>query len=762
MATVLKTAPAAPPRPGLLETDEYRIDGRIKASGEAEYTADASMPGMLFAAFVGSTMPHARIVSIDTSAARELPGVHAVLTGADIGEHYFGRRLCDWPVLAIDRVLFIGQYVAAVAADTREIADAAAALIDVEYEELPTVFDPEEALAEGALVLHEHPEKYPFIGAPKRPPVPHPNIQGYALVEKGDVEAAFATADRVFEHTFTSPRQHGGYIEPHATLVWIDGDGIAHVRCTNKSPFAVREQFVAATGLPPESFIIEPTLIGGDFGAKGVVIEEFSCYYLALATKRPIKYARTYLDDMQSTIVRHASKITLKTGVTNDGHFVAFSTRSVFDGGAYAAGKPMPVLLPGPAPRSPYRCPNARMERLTVYTNTIPGGFLRAPGEVQFRFAHESHIDMIAHELGIDPLDLRMQNAIAEGQDDLTDIDGVEYLEPRAVDVLQTLRNAVEWDRPLPPGRGRGISLSAREIGGGKTSLDLYLKAGGNVEVRTGTPEQGMGILTLIQRVVAAALGIPLERVHARSGSTNEVPFDPGVGGSRVTHIVGRAALDAALQLRDRLVEAACTIANRPAGSMEWRDGSFVATDGSRNVNWDAATAELVRDGDVKITGSHDGLPKHGVPEWHNFSAFSVEVTVDGDTGEVKIDEVVFVADCGTIINPVAHRGQINGGFVMGLGHAVTEELHVVDGKIANLSLGDYKLPTSRDIPPFRVVTLQTTGGPGPFGAKMIGEMNTAGVAPALANAVAAACGARVLTMPITAERVFEALHAPA
>jgi CO/xanthine dehydrogenase Mo-binding subunit len=267
--------------------DEVRVDGTIKASGQAKYTADFSLPGMLWADFLPGTMAHAKIVSIDTSEARAMTGVHAVLTGRDIGDHYFGRRLCDWPVLAIDRVRFIGEFVAAVAAETPQIAEAAIASIVVDYEELPGLFDTEEALKPDAIVLHEHPEKYPFM-FPKRPQHAHPNIQGYGNTTIGDVQAGFAQSARIFEHTFTTPRYHGGYLEPRATMVWIDNDGIGHVISTNKSPFSLREQLAVTTGLPQDKFVVHPSYVGGDFGAKGLSVEEFPCYYLAAASGRPV------------------------------------------------------------------------------------------------------------------------------------------------------------------------------------------------------------------------------------------------------------------------------------------------------------------------------------------------------------------------------------------------------------------------------------------------------------------------------------------
>jgi CO/xanthine dehydrogenase Mo-binding subunit len=728
--------PRAGGRTDRFHEDEVRVDGTIKTSGLAKYTADFALSGMLWADFLPGTMAHAKIVSIDTAEARAMPGVHAVLTGRDIGDHYFGRRLCDWPVLAIDRVRFIGEFVAAVAAETPQIAEAAIASIAVDYEELPGLFDPEEALKPGALVLHEHPEKYPFM-FPKRPQHPHPNIQGYGNTTIGDVEAGFVQSARIFEHTFTTPRYHGGYLEPRATMVWIDDDGIVHVISTNKSPFSLREQLAVTTGLPQDKFVVHPSYVGGDFGAKGLSVEEFPCYYLAAASGRPVKFVRNYLDDIRSTTVRHASKITVRTGVTAQGKIIALHVKALFDGGAYAAGKVIPTILPGPETKFPYGIPNQSLERTSVYTNSVPGGFMRAPGDIQCVFAAESAIDLVARELGIEPLEFRMLNCAREGE---LDVEGHSYLAARGAEVLEVLKRESGWGSALPDGRGRGVAFAVRHIGAGKTSLKLVVDAAGDLVVRTGTVEQGMGILTVLTRVVAVDLGIDLSRVRIERDGTDTALFDPGVGASRTTHIVGGAVLDATRQLRADL-EAI----------------------GAAGLEWNAACAALIasRGGEpVTYTGTFDGQPHHGDPQYNNFNGYVVDVTVDRETGAYTINDVTFCVDAGTILNPIAHRGQIDGGFVMGLGHATTEELIVEEGRIANLTFADYKLPCQKDMPPFHVHILESDRGPGPFGARAVGEVNTSAFGPALASAVQAACGVRLTQLPVTAERIYAALHA--
>ena len=714
-----------------LAVDEIRVDGREKVSGHVAFAADFHHEGMLWAAFVRSTHAHARIRSIDASAARATTGVHAVLTAAEIGERRFGQVLADWTVLAHEKVRFVGDPVAAVAAETRELAEAAAALVDVRYDPLPAIFDPEEAIG-SETIIHEHAERYSFSGR-ERATRQHANVQGQDLVERGDVDAGFARAVRVFEHTFFTPRYFAAYVEPRATLVWIDANGCIRVISTNKAPFGLRQRLAALAEVPVERVIVEPAYIGGDFGSKGLPIDEFGCYFLARATGRPVKYVRPYAEDMQSGTTRQAVKTTLCSGIDADGNLVALRGRAIIDGGAYAAGKVNAALIPGLYLNSPYAYGAVRFERICAYTNLLPSGQLRDPGGVPLVFPIESHVDMIARELGIDPLEFRLRHAI-RSEDEL-DLDGGHFAEPRGVEVLHALRTAAGWDRPLPPGHGRGIALTPRHIGGGTTGVKLAITPAATVELRIGATEQGAGILTTAGRVAATVLDVDPGTIRVSRGNTGAVPTDPGTGASRATHIVGRAAENAARELRAKL-EAV----------------------GYPAVDWDTAVGALARDGGVEVIGTYAGEHRHGEPVPFDFCGYVVELSVDRETGVVTIHDIVFAADVGTVINPVGHRGQIDGGFAFGLGHALTEDLRFEDGRMVNPSLADYKIPTICDMPPLRVVLLADAHGHGPFGAKMAGELSTAAVPAAVANAIANACGARITRLPLTAEAIFDVL----
>lgn len=690
---------------------ERRVEGRDKVTGGARFAADHALPRMLHAAFVTSPYPRARIVSVDTASAKAMPGVRAILTGADTRPARLGRTLQDRPVLCWDEVLFVGDRVAAVAADTLAQAEGAARAVVVGYEELPAVLDPVSSLAPGAPVLHPDRSSYRSLRG-QRPSFPHPNHQGHAVHEHGDVGDGFARAAHVFEHTFRTARTHQGYIEPRAALVWIDGD-IVRVVSTNKSPFHLRDQLAASLGLEPEHVVVDTPHVGGDFGGKGLSIDEYALYFLARATGRPVRSAMRYADDLQATNTRAAATITVRTGFDADCRILAHDARILYDGGAYGGGKPSLVGLPGDALATlvGYRVPAARVEAAAAYTNTVPSGHARAPGQPQNAFAVESHLDLAAAALGLDPLDLRLRNALAEGD---VDVHGQIAHEPTTRAVLERLRSETA-SRPLAAGAGRGIALGVRHVGRGKTSLVATQREDGTVEVLTGVPDQGGGAHTMIARVVAVELGIDASSVRVRQGTTEEAPEDPGVGGSRVTPVAGRAAQSAARQIKERLAAG-----ERPPFS---------------------------------VTGQHENRGhEQGV------YAYAIDVAVDRETGQVSLTEALLVADVGTVINPVALRGQLEGGFVMGLGQAVMEDLRVEDGRVTSANLGDYKLPTARDVPPLRVVLLTESKGPGPFGAKSVGELANPAVGPAVANAVAAASGARLHTMPITADRVLEVL----
>jgi CO/xanthine dehydrogenase Mo-binding subunit len=748
----------------LLAVPEFRIDGPPKVTGEARYAGDKSMPGMLWAAFLGSPVPLGRIRAVDTSKAGSMPGVRAVITGANTGRARFGRRLLDQPVLCWDLVRFVGDRVAAVAADTLEQAEAALGAIELDIEELTPNFDLETALTADAAVLHpaEEAATYQYLGG-TRSEVPHPNMQGRVGKKRGepDIEAVFARAPHVFEHTFTTARTHAGYMEPHATLVWIDADGRVHVVSTNKTPLSLRQQMATSLGMKPAEIVVEADYIGGDFGGKGYCVDEYGCYFLAKATGRPVKAVSRYADELAITNVRHASVIRLRSAVDDDGRLVAHDAFVLMDGGAYAAAKPLPALAlaGGVAVISAYRVPNVRIEHQVVYTNTVPGGHVRAPGEVQAIFAGESHLDAIARELGMDPLEFRLRNVVRDGERGAL---GDNFREVKGAELLEAAAKAIDWERPRPANHGLGLSLGVRHVGGGAMSVAMRLHHDGRIELITGLIEHGGGEWQVLRRVFALSAGVDESRVTITKRTTADQPPDQGVGGSRVTNIGGRAAQELGHELREWLEERLPrAVPNAPEGARLRRDALVDPESGDRLAGFEELAAALVPENEpLELTASHDA-GTHGPddPSDNNFAAYAIEVAVDPDTGSVRIEDAVIAVDVGTVINPVAHAGQIDGGFAFGVGAALIEELVVEDGIVVGRSLADSLLPTIRDVPPLRHVIVPTTLGPGGFGAKMAGEVSNAPAAPAIANAVADAVGVRMTHLPMTPERVLEAIR---
>jgi len=738
---------------------ERRVEGPDKLAGRARYTADLDAPDALEVAFAVGTDVHAHIDAVETRSAIDVPGVCLVLTGADLPGVRAGRMLLDQPLLAQDRVRFAGERIAVVAAETRRAADEAARRITVRTRALPPMLDPLAATTAAAPILHPDAPEYAYL-AGTRPPVSHPNLQGEVIVEHQSAALAdgFAAAAHVFEHTFTTPREHQGYLEPHATLVEPQPDGRLRVRSSNKHPFLLRRQLAASLGLPPERFIVQTPHIGGDFGGKGAPFDEPICCLIALRTGRAVRSVMSYEDELRATNPRQAAHLRLRTAVDNDGRLSAHEAQVTFDGGAYAAGTPVPTMLAGGSfsTLTAYHIPTARLVLQQVYTTTVPTGHMRAPGEIQTQFASERHIDLIARTLNIAPLAFRQRHA-ARGTQRGTG--GEHFRHPLGGAVLDHLERAgVARALGTPaPGRlrGRGVALGVREMHGGACGVRLSVRHDGRVEVLTAQPDQGGGAHTALQRIAARALDLSLDDVIVREGDTDNAPFDMGSAASRVTWVAGHATQQAADTLKSHLEQAAATAL--AAEHAELSDGAFHAPN-LAPTPFRILAARLAGQPTLSVEASHDGSHATGEPTDYCFSGYLIDIELDPETGAIAVLDATLAADVGTVINPIAHTGQLQGGFAMGIGAALMEELHVQDGHVSTLTLAHYKLPTSLDVPTLQLRLLKPGDGPGPFGAKMAGELSTSGVAPAIANAIADASGAELYQLPLTPERVRRAL----
>src|SRR5215468_4298434 len=731
-----------------------RVEGAEKVSGTALYAADITQPDALWGKILRSPYPHARILRVDVSNAWSVAGVKAIVTGKDEPNHYQGKSIRDIPVLCWDKVRFIGDRVAAVAAESRDAAEEALQLIEVEYEELPAVFDPLEAMKPGAPILHDDASSYD--GAPQDIMVKDtPNVCNRLTWGKGDIEKGFHESDLVIEHTFRVPIHHQGYIEPQAYLVAIEPNGKITAWSSTKGPFGTRAQFGKAIGVAPSQIRINAVNVGGDFGGKSGAGELPIAYFLAQRAKHPVKIVMTHTEELTSANPDHYTVVNVRTGVKRDGRIVARYLQAIHGTGAYAGMKPGRASIGGAGTAGPYRIDNTYMEALQVYTNTIPCGFWRAPGAIQAVFASESHMDLIARELKMDPAKFRMMNLVGEGEQNAL---GKSWSGVKAKETLQAALDVSGWKtKKAGPNYGRGVAMYERGTGSGKVWVILTAETDGTFTVLTVAGDQGTGLRNVLCQTVAAEMQVPFDSVRCRIGNTSEVPYnvDVGFGGSRSTNINSAAAVQACGELQKKLLPLAAKMLDCPESQLVYNNGKFSSKASKRQP---VTLREIVRDSGAPISVSIETeVPRKGSST--SFIAQIAEVEVDPDTGRVKLHKFVTAHDVGTIINPLGHQGQIDGEAIMAIGASLMEELIDDHGKIVTTNLGEYKIPNIADIPRFKTVLVHSEGGPGPYEAKGIGEHANVSPPAAIANAVHDACGVRVFDIPVTAEKIYKALH---
>ena len=726
-----------------------RVDNTGKVTGDARYTADVLLPGTLWAKTLRSPYPHARIARVDTSRAEKAPGVRAILTGADVRGILYGRRYRDISVLAQDRVRFIGERVAAVAADTLEQAEEALELLEVDYEEFPAVFDPVTALQEGAPIIHPDVNSYP--GLPK--PLARPsNAFVNDIFTRGNIAEGFAQSDVVVENTFTVSRVHQAFLEPHCCLVWIDDQDRVQMWSPNKAPQGLKESMSAALNIPKEKIRVNPVVIGGDFGGKGAPIDEPICYLLALRTGRPVKMVMEYREEFVAGAPRHAAVIRLKTGVKRDGTMVAHEMEAYLDSGAYGGFRPGAVVGGIAHAGGCYRAEHARIAVSRVYTNNLPGGQMRAPGEPQGFFAAESHLDCVARKLGMDPYEFRLKNLIEEGETTLT---GGHYRGIKAKDTLKAAVKTAGYKASKAANMGRGIAMGYRGPGAGSTSLSLSLNPDGTIVIRTCLFEQGTGTYTTLRQIVAEELSLKPDEIQIQILDTDSgVPFDSGIGGSRGTRVASGAAFQAARAAKQELLDLAEKLLGWPKSETVLVGKELVHKKTRKRKRWDKLLSRAGR----SVTGAAVHRDEDHSPVTA-FAAQIAEVSVDTETGEVKLRRLTTAHDTGVIVNPIGHQGQVDGGVVQGIGYGLIEYLPVHEGHVGTAHFGEYKIPTVKDIPELKTVIVKGEAGVGPYKTKGIGENPISPVAAAIANAVEDAVGVRIKDLPITAEKVLNALR---
>lgn len=747
-----------------------RLDALEKTTGSARYASDISLPGMLVGLIVRSDRPHARLRAVDISAARALEGVAAVVVAADAPGQY-GEVIKDQTAFATDRVRYIGEPIAAIAAESTAVARAAAELIRIEYEELPALFDPRSALDTDAPLIHPQAAQY----AAPEVLVRDGNVCSRVTIVQGDVEAGFRGAAHVFEDVYTTHSVHQTPMETRAVVADVDAQGRVTLHASTQHPFGVRAQIAEALRLPLTAIRVVTPHIGGGFGSKLEASVELYAALLAREARRPVRLVNTRDEDLSTGNPRHPMTIHLRSGLDARGQLVAREARVVMDAGAYGAGSPVLTGVAANLATGPYRIPHVRVEVVAAYTNNIPFSAFRGPTGPQMVYAVESHTDAIARRLGIDSLDFRLRHVFRDGDRAPNGqiLHGVSL-----TDVLERAAEAIDWragqSSPSDGLRhGKGLSCCWWTTTTGAAACSIKMNEDGSVVVQTGATEIGTGAVTAgIAQVVAGELGLDLERIKIVSGDTEATPYDAGAQGSRTLFNMAAAARDAATQVRRLLLERAATRLEVHVDDLEVGDGG-VRVRGARGQA--VSYADLMADamwttGAVATTGTFMAAPTefdaervHGslYPTFNSpsFHCHAAEVTVEPETGSVKVIDFVAAQDVGFAVNPTYVEGQIQGGAAQGIGYALFEELHFEDGRVLNPNLALYKLPTALDIPRVRTLIVEQPSDKGPYGIKGVGEPPVVASAAAIGNAVFAATGVQVTRTPLTPERVLRALN---
>jgi len=779
---------------------ERKVDAIKLVQGKPAFTADMEKRGMLYAKVLHSPHAHARILSIDASKARALPGVAAVLTWQDIPRVVYSSAGQSDPIpgpldmFSLDnKVRFVGDRVAFVAAESEAIAEKALALIDVEYEVLPALLDPAQAMQPDAPILHDEPEYVNFADSD-----PARNLAAEIRIDIGDVEQGFAEADRIFEAEYEVPKVQQAHIEPHVVLTYWDEDDRLVIRTSTQVPFHVRRILSPVLNLPVKRIRVIKPRIGGGFGGKQEVMIEDVAAHLTIATRRPVIYEYTREEEFTAARSRHPMRVRMKTGVKLDGTLTANAMYALSDTGAYGCHaltvtgntghKAMALYVGDGAYR---QSPNIRFYADAVYTNTPPAGAFRGYGVPQGYWPLERHMEKIAREMGFDPLEFRLKNALRAGELHPFSTAWSEGREPRP-ETIETCgleecvrqgRAVAGWDgkygnlewRQVPgkPHLRRGIGAALVMQGTAIPYLDMggasiKMNDDGSFNLLVGATDLGTGSDTVLGQMAAETLGVPLEDVIVYSSDTDFTPFDKGAYASSTTYISGAAVAYAAQQVAERIRLRAARMLNERAASssatvkaldpddIHLADRQAIAPDGRSVTLSEVAYNALHHEDQEQIMAVASYKSPVSPPP---FAAQFAEVVVDIETGMLKVERLVMAVDSGVIVNPVTASGQVEGGMTQALGYAVCEEMRYdEEGRARERSLRDYHIFQAHEMPELETIFVETFEPSHPFGVKAVAEIPMDGVAPAVGNAVFDACGAQVDSNPVTPEKVWRAL----
>ncbi|MEW6334769.1 MAG: molybdopterin cofactor-binding domain-containing protein [Thermodesulfobacteriota bacterium] len=749
-----------------------RLDGVDKVTGQAVYSVDVELPDMLHAAVLRSTRPHARIVELDVTGARTSPGVRAVVTGKDF-PYTHGGMIQDQPFIAIDRVRYVGEVVAAVAAETERAAQAAVARIRVRYEDLPAVFDPKDAVADGAPLLHEGMDGYPR--SPLYECIPGTNVCTIRTFAAGDVQAGFAGSDEVFDDEFYIHAVAHTPMETHAAAARRSpADGSYTVWSASDGPHRRGRELADALGLPVNKIQILSTYSGGGFGGKGTLVTEAIVVALAAFTGgRPVKMIFSREEELSASQTRHAAYMRLRTGVKRDGTLVARSADLLWDKGAYASKGPDVTYRGAMTIFGPYRIPNLEVRSRLVYTNKQIAGAYRGYGVTQVTWACEVQMDIIARRLGIDPVALRLKNCYVE---DDRFINGQVMKGVGLTETLERAGKEIGWGEALPPAsgpmrRGRGIAATLKGTATPTESQCLIIvTVDGSVTLLTSAVEVGAGQHTAMAQIAGETIGVDPSTVRVPNSDTLRTPYDFGTTSSRVTFHNGNAIRRAGAKARRRILEIAGEVLKIDPNRLSLADGRIIEEGvGECSGLREVLAQKFPRGGMIVEAGSYSpagsellqagpGMPQGLSSAFWMFATHAVEVEVDTETGVVKVVKVAAAHDVGRAINPQLCEQQIEGSVVMGISNTLMEEFKLDGGRVLNNTLADYKMATMMDLPEIIPIIVEAGHPEGPFGAKGVGEPAAAPAAPAIANAVFDAIGVRIKDLPITPEKIRAAL----
>src|SRR5579883_991331 len=753
--------PVSPMGGGQIGRSVPRLEAREKVTGRAEYTHLMRLPGMLHGKIFRSTVAHGRIRSIDTSAAKQIPGVYRVITAEDvlkvIPNPYYGPAFHDQPILAIDKVRFVGEPVAVVLAADPHVAEAGCQTIVAEYDELPAVYDEVEAMTATSYVHDELKPAGSFADLKHLKGQRNTNLALNAKLRRGDVDQAFAAAAHVFEHEFRTQKCLHVAFEPFAAISDAKDSSIT-IYSGAQGPSFVRSEIARLLGWPENRVRIKVPYLGGGYGGKLYIKLEALVTALSMIAKRPVKVSLP-MEEVFYTITRHPMTFRIKSGVDEHGRITARRCEVFWNGGAYADIGPRVAQKSGFTASGPYDIENVSIDSYALYTNQPPAGALRGFGVPQLVWAYESHTDMMARALRIDPLEFRRRNITREGGRHATGTP----LEDAAVEkVLEHVAARMNWSKPFDRGtgavrRGRGLAIAIKAVISPTTSVAIVnVNADGSTTLYCGTVDMGQGSDTAMAQIVGEILNIPAESVNVVPRDTDVTPYDMGTLGSRSLFHMGHAVKRAAEEARDKIASLAREL-GLPKGSNYSVADLFQKKYGMQAGNIVGAG---VYKPDYVPPQPGTGLTPNVTPFWM-VSGVGAEVEVDTETGHVRVTRLLNVCDIGRPINPKICESQISGAATMQLGFTMFEKMHFDGGQVTNASLADYKIPGFHDLPAaFENETVEAYQSNGPFGGKGVGEVATFCVSPAIGNAIDDAVGVRLTELPLNPEAVLRALRA--